>query len=237
MRNDKKAAEHLRRVRRELAAMLGYGDDPDALSIDQSMRLDTVFGLKLALDEQRAGLYRGEAPDTGEMLRLSEALDRYLPKQPEPVADDPYEGVDPHKRLEELVTRFFAAKEATEAEEAAERRAKGLPDPVTDLEAAQARVAQLEDEVAHLRGSKPRALPAPDGEAMKPLNAPVVAKSGAETKAQMERVNNDRSLATASDEALEAAAGSGAGNEPSMFKCDYTFDTLHWNCACRQQPG
>ena len=41
MRNDKKAAEHLRRVRKELAAMLGYGDDPDALSIDQSMRLST----------------------------------------------------------------------------------------------------------------------------------------------------------------------------------------------------
>jgi hypothetical protein len=195
MKDDAKATKaHYRKLRRELSVMLGYGDDPDALPIDRSMRLDVVMNLKCALDERRGRLYRGEAIDSAEMLRLSEALDRYLPKHPEPAEVDPFEGIDPHKKLEELVTRFFAAKEATEAEDAADCRVKGLPDPVTDLEAAQARIAQLEDEIAHLRGTKPRALPAPDGEAMKPLNQPVVAKSGAETKAQMERVNNDRSL-------------------------------------------
>jgi hypothetical protein len=35
----------------------------DKLPIDQSMRLDVVFGLKLALDEQRAKAFRGESAD------------------------------------------------------------------------------------------------------------------------------------------------------------------------------
>jgi hypothetical protein len=171
--------------------MLGYGDDPDALPIDQSTHLDVVFGLKLALDEQRGRLYRGEAPDTGEMLRLSEALSRYLPKQPEPVADDPDEDIDPHAKLEAMLRNYWAAKQANEAEAEAERIERG---ELTETEALRAENALLKDENAHLRGTKPRALPAPDGGAMKPLNAPVVAKSGAETKAQMARVNGDRSL-------------------------------------------
>ena len=36
--------------------------------------------------------------------------------------DDPYEGIDPHKKLEDLVTRFFAAKKAEEAEKMIEVR-------------------------------------------------------------------------------------------------------------------
>lgn len=89
--DDAKATKsHCRKLRKELAAMLGYGHDPDALPIDQSMSLDVVTNLKCALDEQRGRLYRGEAIDSVEMLRLSDALDRYLPKQPEPVESDPF---------------------------------------------------------------------------------------------------------------------------------------------------
>lgn len=33
------------KIRQELSVRLGFGDDPDALPIDRSMRLDTVVGL------------------------------------------------------------------------------------------------------------------------------------------------------------------------------------------------
>lgn len=90
------------------------------------------------------------------------------------------------------------------------------------MEIAQARVAQLEDENAHSRGTKPRALPSPntepfapvEGEVNKPTKpapkyecaswlrpvppagkrvdgGPPVAKGGAETEAQRQRVNAD----------------------------------------------
>jgi hypothetical protein len=50
----------------------------------------------------------------------------------------------------------------------------------TELDAARARIASLEDECAHLRGSKPRRLPAPSAKPMKsaaaaPKPAPAVA--------------------------------------------------------------
>ena len=44
--------------------------------------------------------------------------------------DDPFEGIDPHKHLEELVTRFFAAKAAEAAEKLIDvTSAKPEPDP------------------------------------------------------------------------------------------------------------
>src|SRR5262249_4047494 len=92
------------------------GTDPDALPIDQSMRLETVFALKLSLDEMRSRLYRGEAVDTSKMLSVAEALERYLPEQPKP-KPAPH-GVfdrDPHKVLEDIVNRWIEADEASKA--------------------------------------------------------------------------------------------------------------------------
>ena len=167
--DDAKATKsHYRKLRKELAAMLGYGDDPDALPIGQSMRLDVVTNLKCALDEQRGRLYRGEAIDSAEMLRLSDALDRYLPKHPEPVESDPFEGVDPHKHLEDMLRRYWESKKATAAEQAAQRREQGLSEPFTDLDAAQARIDELEARYEpgndRLRDDSPRALPSPETE-------------------------------------------------------------------------
>jgi hypothetical protein len=118
MRDDdaKATRSHYRQLRKELAAMLGYGDDPDALPIDKSMRLDVVTNLKCALDEMRGRLYRGETLDSGEMLRISEALDRYLPQHPKPAESDPFEDVDPHKHLEEMLRRHWEAKKEEAAE-------------------------------------------------------------------------------------------------------------------------
>jgi hypothetical protein len=175
MSNTKGGKAHYHKIRKELAAMLGYDGDPDALPIDQSMRLDVVFGLKLALDEQRGRQYRSEAPDTAEMLRLSEALEKYLPKQPQPVSADPFEGVDPHKHLEELVTRHFAAKEAERAEKAAERRAQGLSEPFTDPDAAQARIDELEARLAEFESANsPKALPSPSAKVITPRESDIV---------------------------------------------------------------
>lgn len=216
MKNDAKATRaHYRRIRRELSVMLGYGAAPNALSIDKSMRLDTLFGLKLALDEQRGRLYRGEAPDTGEMLRLSEALERYLPKQPEPVADDSLEGIDPHKTLEDQLHRLWDAKEAERAEKAAERREQGLSEPFTDLDEAQARIDELEARLAEFEsGNNPKSLSSPGAKIITPSDSDIVPPgeigefyagplpskpvppqpvSSAEVQARAARVNNDRS--------------------------------------------
>jgi hypothetical protein len=202
--------DDLERARAESAELLGL--NPDKLTPAQTLKCDLVSALRLVIDDELVRATRGSGADLSKLIVAVDHLTTFMKDaRPAEVDPDPFEGVDPHKHLEELVTRYFAAKEATEAEEAAERRAKGLPDPVTDLETAQARVAQLEDEVAHLRGTKPRALPAPDGELMKPLNAPVVAKSGAETKAQMDRVNADRSL----DFKIMSAPGASWEAQPS----------------------
>ena len=75
-----KTKAHYRKVRAELASMLGFGSDLAKLPVGQVMRLDTVFALKLSLDEMRARLLRGETVDTAKMLAASEALERYLPK-------------------------------------------------------------------------------------------------------------------------------------------------------------
>src|SRR5262249_52385118 len=140
-----------------------------------------------------------------------------------------------------IVERWLAADEAERAEKAAERRAMGLPEPVSETEALQQRIAELEAENARLRGEDPKALPSPEasprelteselispgeipelnmnpkrGESWtgpadgtlnwlrpvppvkpedRPPATPPVAKSGDETKAQMARVNSDRSI-------------------------------------------
>jgi hypothetical protein len=137
-----------RKIRAELAAMLGFDGDPDALAIDQSMRLDTVFALKLSLDEMRGRLYRGEAVDTGEMRQIATAIEQFLPARATPEHVDRHD--DPHARLMRTIDAWIANREV----EKAERIAAGLP-----ADAKDARIAELESEVARLRG-----LPAPEGE-------------------------------------------------------------------------
>jgi len=84
MKDSKANKAHYRKLRAEIADMLGFKGDPDKLSIDQAMRLDTVFALKLSLDEMRGRLYRGEPIDVSEMRSLADTLERYLPAQPKP---------------------------------------------------------------------------------------------------------------------------------------------------------
>jgi len=146
-----------RKIRSELSAMLGYGDDPDAISIDQAMRLDVVMGLKSSLDGLRAKLYRGEQVDVAEMKQLADTLEKYLPRQPEPEPTPSIFKRDPYQVLDELAERWRQADQAT-------RRDQGLSPRISDLEEAQARIDDLEAELVRLRGAQPHALPAPEAE-------------------------------------------------------------------------
>jgi hypothetical protein len=164
MTGKKTDGTQFKRVRKELAEMLGYSGDPDKLPIDQTMRLDAVFSLKLSLDEMRGRLYRGEPIDVTEMRAVADTLERYLPKQPEPEPVlNPRD--DPHGRLMKVIDAWIANHEAERAERAAERAAQGLDALPDTLEEAHA-------EIERLRVANPDALkfwaapelPAPEGE-------------------------------------------------------------------------
>jgi len=237
----KVTADRMKRARDELCAVLGYGDDPEALTVDQNMRVDLVLAMKVALDDMRAALFRGEAIDHGKMMSLAESIERYLPAASKP---DPIPGIykqDPRKVMEGILDRWLAADEQERAEQ-------GLSPRIHDEAALQRRVDDLERELVRLRGAQPHALPAPaleadesddvidppigdivppreqsdnprnmrppsgadpkppvtidaDGKPLRPgsqlVNGKVVpippqARSGAETKAQADRVNADR---------------------------------------------
>jgi hypothetical protein len=67
------------KARAETAKLLGYGDDLDGLSAEQSTRLDLAVALRIALDDQAAKVLRGESADVSKLLSASEALSKLLP--------------------------------------------------------------------------------------------------------------------------------------------------------------
>src|SRR5262249_59554193 len=85
MAKNKQASKHYERVRREVAAELGF--NPDKLTALQAARVDVVFGLKLSLDEMRAQLFAGEQVDADKMRAIADSLKDFLPKMPEPKID------------------------------------------------------------------------------------------------------------------------------------------------------
>jgi hypothetical protein len=195
--NKAKARAHYRKVRGEVAVMLGYGGDLDKLSAGQAMRLDAVCALKLSLDEMRTRLLRGESVDTMKMLAASEALEKHLPAPPV-VARASASAA--RARLEQLVLNAVAADRhelaarAERGEELSEADALRLrlaqleeqPTPVVEpdepmatpgaLAEALARIEQLEDEARHLRGTKPRRLAPPSEKPLKPVTKSEPAK-------------------------------------------------------------
>src|SRR5262249_12931130 len=154
----KKDVAEFKRVRADIAEMLGYR--ADKLTTAQQLRVDGVLALKVALDEMRAKLFRGEQIDHAKMLSLSEAIERYLPAEAKP---DPTPSIfrqDPKKVLEQMVRRWVETDEAGRAEQ-------GLSPRLHDPEEQQRRIDALEAENAALRGILPAAdptvaLPAPE---------------------------------------------------------------------------
>jgi hypothetical protein len=87
------------KARTDVAIMLGY--DLDALTPEQSMRVDVASALRVLLDTQTGRLLRGESLDAREMLMASEALSRILP--PSALASPPAEEHgDPRVKMFEI---------------------------------------------------------------------------------------------------------------------------------------
>ena len=173
------------------------------------MRCELISALRAAVDDELAKVTSSRSADLGKLIIAVDTLTRFLAEaKPKPEVAQSVYTQDPHKVLEDIVDRWIAADEAQRAEDEAERRAQGLP--ANELEAAQMRIAELEAENARLRGEDLKALPSPpEARAITPSESeiippgeiedrppatPPVAKSGDETKAQMARVNSDRSI-------------------------------------------
>jgi hypothetical protein len=123
------------KARIETAKLLGYGDDLETLTAEQSTRLDIACALRIALDDQAAKVLRGESADVAKLLSASEALAKLLPAavlaSPPPAADAP----DPR----ETMWRTYSEMRARGA-----LHGEGLDGLKLENERLRARVAELE---------------------------------------------------------------------------------------------
>jgi hypothetical protein len=126
------------RARSEIIALFGW--NADSLSPDQTLRLDCAVALRLALDDLQARVIRGESVDMNRMLTASEALSRLLPPavlaSPPPAADAP----DPRTIMWETYLGMRRRGELADSYRSPQQR----------LEAARAKVAEIEAELAAL---------------------------------------------------------------------------------------
>jgi hypothetical protein len=132
------------KARAETAKILGY--KLARLTPEQTMRLDCVVALRLALDDMQGRIVRGETVDVAKMLTASEALAKLLPPQvlaSPPARDD----VDPWQKMIDIYTDMRARGELAE-----KINPNSSANRVRELEA---KVAELEGEVERLRGAAP----------------------------------------------------------------------------------
>src|SRR5262249_35186491 len=188
------------RARAESAALLNL--NPDELSPAAALKCDLVSALRAVLDDELAKATSGSGADLNRLVVAVEHLVGFLKEANPAKADDGIPAIyqqDPRKVLEGIVERWIAAEEAERAE-------RGLSGLMPDLRSAQARIDELEAELAALRN----ALPAPDGaersrtpddlKAMRPkptIDGEAVPQTGptdAEREANRQRINNDRSF-------------------------------------------
>ena len=163
----------LESARAESAELLNL--DPDRLAPAQTLKCDSVSALRLVIDDELARATSGSGADLSKLIVAVDHLTTFMKDaRPAEVEPDPYEGIDPHKHLEELVTRYFAAKEAERAEKAAERRKQGLSEAFGDLDAAQARIDELEARLAEFEvGNSPKGLPSPNAKVITPSESDI----------------------------------------------------------------
>jgi hypothetical protein len=129
------------KVRAEIVALFGW--NADKLSPDQSLRLDCAVALRLALDDLQGRIVRGESIDVAKMLTASEALSRLLPAAV--LAAPPAESrVDPRTYMWET---YLSARRRGELAASQMR-------PQQRLEAARAKVAEIEAELAAITPSE-----------------------------------------------------------------------------------
>jgi hypothetical protein len=145
-------------ARAESAELLNL--DPDKLTPAQALKCDLVSALRLVIDDELARATSGSGADLSKLIVAVDHLTTFMKDaRPAEVEVDPYEDIDPHAKLEEMLRRYWAAKEADRADKAAERRAQGLSEPLSNLDEAQNRIDELEALLAgndRLHGDGPR---------------------------------------------------------------------------------
>jgi hypothetical protein len=135
------AAQHdLLKARRESAALLNLGD-VERLSPADALRCDLISTLRLAIDGEQATVLDGGSADLAKLITATENLIRLLPGRalPEPEQDH----TDPRQVLWEIYKTMRERGEINLKPEA------GL----------HLRIAELEGEIAALKGGAPPALP------------------------------------------------------------------------------
>jgi len=165
----KESAAHHARTRKDLAESLGY--DVGRLTAVQELKLDNAVALKLVSDGLRAALLRGEEIDSAELLKVTEGLQKLLPREaePEPATPAIYRR-DPYQvLLDEIAERWRVAEAANQADQAAERARLGLPEDPKDFE-----IAALRAEVERLRAlpGAERVITPPTGDIVPPGEQP-----------------------------------------------------------------
>jgi hypothetical protein len=144
----KRRSNDLARARAEAAALLRL--DPSHLSPADVLRCDIVASLRLVIDSAHADVLDGTQTDLGKLLVAVETLTKLLPAVDVKMGTTTVSAATARAKLLQLVLDARAADKFEDDQ--ADR---------SDLQAALARVAALEDEVLHLRGVRPRRLPPP----------------------------------------------------------------------------
>jgi hypothetical protein len=151
------------KARGEIIALFGW--NADSLSPDQTLRIDCVVSLRLALDDLQGRIVRGESADVARMLTASEALARLLP--PSVLATQPSEHrEDPRQAMWQIYKTM---------RERGELSLKVLP---PDDGHFQHRIAELEAENERLRATGNRfpvaSVPRGDSAAIDPPTCDIV---------------------------------------------------------------
>jgi hypothetical protein len=151
--------DDLDRARAESAELLGL--NPDKLTPAGALKCELVSALRSVVDDELGKVDRANAADLSRLIVAVEALTKFLKESPADERSEDDEDGDPHERLMRIIDNWIAAEEAERAE-------RGLSGLMPDLSSAQARIDELEAELAALRN----ALPAPDGAERSALPAP-----------------------------------------------------------------
>jgi hypothetical protein len=202
------------KVRAEVLGLLGWKSD-DSLSPDAVMKVDLCVSLRLAVDDMNGRLARGESVDVSKLLSCADALARYLPAPPvhRESGPDPRETMwrtyaamrergelaeklaEPglRRRISELEAELAVLKGETTSDQSPlepEQSAPPAPNVLTLSRPTNERTCSPREPVSQPPAASAALPPGSrrldDGRV---VPVPPQAKSGAETRAQMDAVN------------------------------------------------
>jgi hypothetical protein len=132
-------SEDLQRSRHEAALLLRL--DPSNLSPSDALRCDLVATLRLSIDAAQSDALEGRAADLGRLIVATESLVKLLPSEPPKPASA---GLDPRQ----IMLRTYLEMRRRGELAASQMR------PQQRLEAARAKVAEIEAELAAITPSE-----------------------------------------------------------------------------------